>query len=95
MASRLPGGAQDLLSRRSLRFRELQLAGRTFADDELLDLLAAEPKLLRKPIFVAGDRIVVGGAEEQLQQLLGDSPAATGGSAAADQAENGRTRSGR
>lgn len=60
IASRLGGGAAALLSRRSVRFRELGLAGRAFTEPELLDLLAAEPRLLRRPIIVDGVRATVG-----------------------------------
>ena len=67
IAARLPGGVQDLLSKRSIRFRELGLAGRTFTDDELLHLLASEPKLLRRPILVDGERAVVGASQADLE----------------------------
>ncbi len=60
------------MSRRSIRYRELGLSGRTLTADELLDLLAAEPKLLRRPIIVDGERVVVGAAKGALAAgLLG------------------------
>ena len=95
MAERLEGGADDLLSRRSIRFRELGLSGRTFTEEELLDLLAAEPTLLRRPIFVSDERVVVGAAEPTLRSLLGEDAAVAGGAAASDLAGNGRTKPGR
>lgn len=70
IASRLPGGADELLSRRSVRFRELDLAGKTLTEDQLLDLLAAEPKLLRRPIILDGERVVVGATKPALATLL-------------------------
>ena len=60
LASRLPGGASDLLSRRSVRYRELGLAGREPEGEPLLDLLAREPHLLRRPIVSDGRHTVVG-----------------------------------
>jgi arsenate reductase-like glutaredoxin family protein len=74
MAAHLPGGADDLLSRRSARFRELGLTGRAFTEPELLELLAAEPRLLRRPIVLAGDRVVVGANRAALAELFAGGP---------------------
>lgn len=71
LAARLPGGAQTLLSRRSRRFRELGLEGREPTEDELLDLLAGEPRLLRRPIIVDGQRVIVGFDRAALQAAFG------------------------
>jgi arsenate reductase-like glutaredoxin family protein len=72
IAARLPGGATDLLSPRSTRYRELGLAGRHLPETELLDLLAAEPRLLRRPILVVGQRVVVGANRTALAGLRPD-----------------------
>ncbi len=71
LAARLPGGAQALLSRRSRRFRELGLEGREFTEDGLLDLLAREPRLLRRPIIFDGQRVIVGFDRAALQTSFG------------------------
>ncbi len=60
LAALLPGGARDILSTRSRRFKELGLAERELSDEELLSLLAAEPGLWRRPIIVRGSTAVVG-----------------------------------
>lgn len=53
-------------------FREQGLAG---ADrDTLLDALAAEPKLIERPVVIDGDRAVVGRPPENVLGLLGDAP---------------------
>lgn len=70
LAARLPGGARDLLSTRSRRYKELGLAGRDFSDDELIALLAAEPGLWRRPVVVRGDQVVVGYDAPSLEELL-------------------------
>jgi regulatory protein spx len=72
IAAALPGGARDLLATRSRRFRELGLDADRLTDDELLDLLAREPRLLRRPILWDGRRAAVGAAEADLRRVLAD-----------------------
>jgi Spx/MgsR family transcriptional regulator len=71
MAALHPEGAAGLLSRRSTRFRELGLGERPLRPEELLDLLAREPRLLRRPLITDGRRLVVGFDQQALQALLG------------------------
>jgi arsenate reductase len=49
-------------------YAELGLAERTA--DELLQAIAAHPKLLERPIFVVGDRAVIARPPERLLELL-------------------------
>ncbi len=70
LAARLPGGVRDLLSTRSRRYKELGLAERELTDDELVELLAAEPGLWRRPVVVRGDQVVVGYDAASLEELL-------------------------
>jgi regulatory protein spx len=58
--ARLVGGPEALLSRRSTRWRELGLEGQPLAPDAILDLLAREPRLLRRPIVTDGRHAAVG-----------------------------------
>lgn len=70
LAAKLPGGARDLLSTRSRRFKELGLADKQLSDSELIALLAQEPGLWRRPVVVAGDKAVVGFDQKGLEALL-------------------------
>lgn len=65
----LPGGAKDLISTRSRRFRELQVDLQELNEDQLLDLMAREPAILRRPIITDGNRVVVGFDPDALEQL--------------------------
>lgn len=60
-----------LLSRRSIRAKELGLEGQTLAPEELLDLLAKEPRLLKRPILTDGHHVVVGYDQKGLQAAFG------------------------
>jgi arsenate reductase-like glutaredoxin family protein len=70
IAALLPGGARDMLSTRSRRFKELNLAERAVADEELIGLLADEPGLWRRPIVIHGQQVVVGFDAKRLEALL-------------------------
>ena len=68
-----PAGAAGLLSTRSVRYRELGLGGRQRTAAELLELLAAEPGLFRRPLVTDGRRLVVGFDRAGLAALLAGS----------------------
>jgi len=70
LAALLPGGARDILSTRSRRYKELGLADREISDGELLRLLAAEPGLWRRPIIVRGNAAVIGFDAQSLGRFL-------------------------
>lgn len=70
LASRLPGGAKELLSTRSRRYKELALAEKELSEGELITLLAEEPGLWRRPVVVRGDQVVIGYDARKLEELL-------------------------
>ncbi len=60
LATLAPGGLRALLSTRSPQYRALGLEKRPVSDRELIALMAKEPRLLRRPIAVAGGRVIIG-----------------------------------
>jgi len=70
LVRRLPGGAKELLSTRSRRFKELGLADKELSEAELIALLAEEPGLWRRPVVVRGDQVVIGYDAKGLDDLL-------------------------
>jgi arsenate reductase len=66
----LIGGAENLFSRRSVKYRELGLKDKTLSDGEMLDLMANEYTFLKRPILVIGDRAVAGFFEKEYDALL-------------------------
>lgn len=70
LAALLPGGARDILSTRSRRYKELELEGKEFSEAELIELLAQEPGLWRRPVVVAGNQVVIGFDAKALDALL-------------------------
>lgn len=62
--------ARDVIATRSRAYRTLGLGDRSASDEELLALMAEAPTLIRRPIVVVGDRVVVGADRERLSQAL-------------------------
>ncbi len=66
----LIGGAENLFSRRSVKYRELGLKDKTLSDDEMVDLMTNEYTFLKRPILVIGDRAIAGFFEKEYDALL-------------------------
>ncbi len=45
--------------------------GKNLTDEEIVDAIAAHPKLLERPIVVVGDKAVVGRPPERIKEILG------------------------
>jgi arsenate reductase-like glutaredoxin family protein len=76
LAALHPQGAEGLLSRRSARWQELAAEERPLGADALLDLLAREPALLKRPLITDGAHLVVGYDEAALARAFGPPPRA-------------------
>ena len=57
-------GSRALLDTESKAYRDLGLAYLSMDDDEILERLLEDPRLLRLPMVRAGDRFSVGPAEQ-------------------------------
>jgi len=62
--------ADGLFSWKSRSARQYLELRETAIEEELLRLMAAEPRLIRRPVTVRGDRAVVGFDREALEELL-------------------------
>jgi Spx/MgsR family transcriptional regulator len=69
LAGRAPDGVRSLLSTRSTRYKALGLDRKKVSDDELVALMAKEPRLLRRPLVQAGERLVIGFDREALERV--------------------------
>lgn len=61
---------QDVISTRSTPYKQHDLANRDLTDDEILDLMIEDPRLLRRPIVISGDTVIIGHNEKQLRELV-------------------------
>ena len=71
LAAKLPGGARELLSTRSRKYKELGLAEQQLSDEQVIELLVQEPGLWRRPVVIHGDQVVIGFDQKRLEELLG------------------------
>jgi Spx/MgsR family transcriptional regulator len=60
---------EEVVSRRSIPYRELGLGDRAVADDELVELMSEHPGLLRRPIIVAPGEVQIGFNRTALESL--------------------------
>jgi arsenate reductase-like glutaredoxin family protein len=72
LLTRIGASPADVLSTRSKAYKTLGLAGRDVADRDLLDLMVAEPTLLRRPLIVSGSTWVAGFDRQRIAALVED-----------------------
>jgi arsenate reductase len=61
---------REALSKRSRAYKELGLADRELSDDDLLDLMVAEPTLIRRPIVIGRGGSSIGFNRAELDVLV-------------------------
>ena len=64
------GSAENLFSRRSVKYRELGLRDKTLSENEMLDLMADEYTFLKRPVLVAGGKAVAGFFEKEYDEFF-------------------------
>lgn len=70
LLSKLGISARQLLRTGEDEYRELNLADNALSDADLIDAMAAHPRLIERPILVAGNRAVIGRPPENVLELL-------------------------
>jgi len=63
-------GARDLLRTGEDEYKTLNLADASLSDDDLIAAMAAHPKLIERPILVAGDKAMIGRPPEKILEIL-------------------------
>jgi regulatory protein spx len=62
--------ATDLLSSRSTPYRKKGLADLKLGNDEIIDLMLEEPRLLKRPVLVSGPNVVIGYKADAIRELV-------------------------
>ena len=62
--------ARQLLRTGEDEYKTLNLADSSLSDAQLIDAMAAHPKLIERPILVAGDRAIIGRPPENVLEIL-------------------------
>ncbi len=68
--AKMLGGAENLFSRRSVKYRELGLRDKTLSEDEMLDLMTSEYTFLKRPILVASGKAIAGFFEKEYDEFF-------------------------
>lgn len=63
-------GARQLLRTGEDAYKQLNLADQSLTDEQLIAAMVAHPKLIERPILVAGDKAVIGRPPENVLELL-------------------------
>ena len=61
---------QELMRKNEPEYRELDITNTQLGRDQLIEIMIANPRLIERPIVVAGDRIVIGRPPENVLELL-------------------------
>jgi arsenate reductase len=62
--------ARELLRTREARYQSLRLGERDLTEDEILDLMVANPDLIQRPIVEKGNRAILARPAERLREVL-------------------------
>jgi len=63
-------GARQLLRSGEDEYKELNLADTSLSAAQLIDAMATYPKLIERPILIAGDKAVIGRPPEKVLEIL-------------------------
>ena len=63
-------GPRQLLRKGEEAYKELNLANADLNDEQLIAAMVAHPKLIERPVLVAGDKAVIGRPPENILELL-------------------------
>ncbi len=55
---------------RSPSFKQLGLEGKNLSDSELIELMLKEPRLVRRPVVVIGNKTYFGADTKMLESLI-------------------------
>lgn len=70
MLLRKIGISAEKLLRKGEKFYKENLKGKEWSEDEIIDFMLEEPKLIERPIIELGDNAVIGRPTEEIDKLL-------------------------
>jgi len=62
---------RDYINPKSPAFKTMNLKGKTLTPEQALKLMAQEPNLIKRPLTVAGRKLIAGFDRDQLRKALG------------------------
>lgn len=65
-------GLETLANKRGTKWRSLGLAGKDLTDQELFDLLLEHQTMIKRPVIIRDEGVLVGSDEESLTNILSE-----------------------
>ena len=65
-----PVGLSEMFAWRSPSLKQMGLAGQELSEDQMLDLMLREPRLVRRPLIKISDQLLVGGSLKAIEDAL-------------------------
>ena len=63
-------GVEQIFARRSPSLKQMGLAGQDLSEDEIVNFMLQEPKLVRRPLIRVGDQVFVGAGASVLDSVV-------------------------
>ena len=65
-------GTENIFARRSPSLKKLNLVDKELSDDEMINLMLQEPKLVRRPLIKVGGKLMVGGGTAAVEAAIAE-----------------------
>ena len=65
-------GTENIFARRSPSLKKLSLVDKELTDDEMINLMLQEPKLVRRPLIKVGGKLMVGGGAAAVEAAIAE-----------------------
>ena len=65
-------GTENIFARRSPSLKKLSLVDKELSDDEMVNLMLQEPKLVRRPLMKVGGKLMVGGGTAAVEAAIAE-----------------------
>ena len=65
-------GTENIFARRSPSIKKMGLADKQLSDDEMIGLMLQEPKLVRRPLLKVGNKLMVGGGNDAVEEAIAE-----------------------
>ena len=65
-------GTENIFARRSPSLKKLSLVDKELSDDEKINLMLQEPKLVRRPLIKVGGKLMVGGGTAAVEAAIAE-----------------------
>ena len=62
---------RDYMNPKSPAFKTMNLKGKTLTPDQAIKLMAREPNLIKRPLTIAGRKVIAGYDRDQLRKAFG------------------------